>query len=882
LPVEQLPISRALRGEIGVNVEYRMRRIDINESWIGSFNFAPVRDQNNNIIGSVVTARDVTEQKNNLERLVESEARFRSLFEDNDSMFLLVDIQDGKIIDANWAAARFYGYSRETMQSMTILQLNGMSAAEIAPDLQAALKGTSKSFMRIHTLASGEKREMEALASVIEVNGRQVLFSVLRDVTEVKMAQKQLHQSEELYRTAFKTSLDAILITEEATGRIIDANNIFQEMVGHQDVYMQGKTTSELGLMVEKEDRQRILNRLRQEGSMRDFEFLFRRRNGEVRHGLMSASLIDIGGQRCIHSVIRDVTEEKLAAEKIRASEERYRTAFQTSIDAITITRMDDGRYLDVNQRFQEITEFARDEVLGKTSPELGLWVDKYDRDRFVDQIHEHAQCRDFQTRLRKKSGKLFWSLTSAAQIIINNERCILSVLRDVSDAKIAEEQIRNLAYFDPLTGLANRRMLIERLQHHPESEEAAQQYRALLLIDLNHFRGLNDAMGQPAGDVVLRETGMRLTSLMHNASLVARISGDAFAVELDGLGRTAQEAAAQAGAAATEIQSRIELPYQLEQRTWNLSCCIGIVVYAAHANDPHLILQQGDIALAQAKSAGRGSIRFFEVALQAAVEARAALEEELRQALINNEFELYYQPQLMYGNVIGAEALLRWNHPRHGLLTPGHFLPLAEENGLIYKLGEWVIESACKQLVQWSKSPLTSSLRLSINISSLDIRRKEFVQYILDTLERRGADPTRLQLEITESILMEDVSETIAKMHILKKRGLRFSIDDFGTGYSSLAYLKRFPIDELKIDISFVRDILVDNSSSTIAQAIISLGKAMDLVVVAEGVESEAQHEHLKQLGCRIFQGYFFGHPSPVQAFNDMLVRNSVLGAVN
>ena len=759
LPLDQTPAMRALSGEVGVNVEYVLHRLDIDQKWLGSFNFAPIRDPDNNIIGAVVTARDVT---------------------------------------------------------------------------------------------------------------------------ELKKAERQLRQSEELYRTAFKTSLDAILITEEATGRIIDANTVFQQLIGYQGEEIRGKTTGELGLWAELPDRERMRDRLRRDGAMSDFEFLFKNRNGDIRYGLMSASVIDIGGQRCIHSVLRDVTEEKIAAEKLWTSEERYRTAFQTSIDAITITRMEDGRYLDVNRRFEEVTEYSRDEIIGKTSPEMGVWEDRSDRERFVNELKEHSQCRDFQTRLRKKSGKHFWAIASAAEIMINNERCILTVVRDVTDAKLAEEQIRNLAYFDPLTGLANRRMLLEGQQVRIESDDAHQMYRALVFIDLSNFRALNDAQGHSAGDKVLREVGKRLTSFRRNAGLVSRIGGDEFAVELISLGRTSQEAAAQAGVIAEEIHDCLEMPYELEQRTWNLSCCIGIVVYASNANDPNLILQQGDIALAQAKSAGPGSIRFFEASLQSAVEARAVLDEELRQALKNNEFELYYQPQMEHGQVIGAEALLRWNHPRHGLLTPGHFIPLAEENGLIFKLGEWVIDSACRQLVLWSKSPLTSSLSLSINISSLDIKRREFVQCVYDALERTGAEPTRLQLEITESVLMKDVSETIAKMHILKKCGVRFSIDDFGTGYSSLAYLKRFPIDELKIDISFVRDILIDNSSSTIAQAIISLGKALDLVVIAEGVESEAQHMFLEQLGCRIFQGYLFGHPAPIHAFNEMLERSAALGAVS
>jgi PAS domain S-box/diguanylate cyclase (GGDEF) domain len=872
LPVEQRPTQRAFRGEICVDVVLNICRRDTGESWMGSYNFGPMRDQDGNIIAAVVTVRDVTEQRRAIERLTESETRFRHLFEDNASIFILIDPASGRILDANSAATTFYGYTRDQLRSMTIAQLNRADETEIRPYLDHVADGNTQRFKRIHYLASGEGRDVEVLASPIEFDKQKVNFAVVRDVTEMRKAEQELRHREELYRTAFMTSLDAILITESATGKIMKTNVPLQAMLGYQEADLVGKSTLELNLWANPRDRRRMLDRFLKECEFRDFEFPFKKSDGEIRSGLMSASTIKIEDTLCIHAVLRDVTDAKLAAEKIKASEERYRIAFQTSIDAVAISRISDGIYLDVNQRFQEITGYGRGDVVGKTALEIGIWDDLKAREEFLNRLIRYSSCRDFQTKFRKKTGGDFWATVSATQFTINDQKCVLSVIRDISDARMAEEQIRKLAYFDPLTGLANRRLLLERLQPRLGITEALRRYRALLTIDLDDFRTLNDAMGQTAGDLVLREAGMRLTSIVQAPGIVARLGGDEFAVLLDDLGENSEEAAGRAGLVAEGIRHRVERLFQLQGRSWSLSCSIGISVFAGDDPNSYVSLQQSDIAMNQAKNAGRGSIRFFVPSLQAAVQARATLDEELRVGVQNNEFELFFQPQVERGSVVGAEALLRWNHPRRGLLAPDAFIRIAEETGVIYPLGDWILQTACSQIVAWSKNESTASLSLSVNICALEIRRSDFASKVLATIERTEADPTKLQLEITESTLMDDVEDTIAKMNVLKKHGLRFSIDDFGTGFSSLSYLKRFPLDELKIDSSFVRDILHDNSSRAIAQAVISLSKAMNLVVVAEGVEHEEQQVLLEQLGCKKHQGYLFGRPLPDHAFQTML----------
>jgi EAL domain-containing protein (putative c-di-GMP-specific phosphodiesterase class I) len=348
----------------------------------------------------------------------------------------------------------------------------------------------------------------------------------------------------------------------------------------------------------------------------------------------------------------------------------------------------------------------------------------------------------------------------------------------------------------------------------------------------------------------------------------VARCGGDEFAVMLENLSEVAEDAAAQAQSIGEKILSISSQPYQLAGHECHCPSSIGITVFGEELESANDALQRAEIAMFQAKEAGRNTIRFFAPALQAAVNARAAMEADLRQAIKANQFVLYYQPQVERGRLIGAEALIRWQHPRHGLLTPGEFIPLAEETGLILTLGDWVLEAACEQVAAWGDRKETAAITLAVNISARQFRQADFVERVLAALKRTGANPQSLKLELTESMLLDNVDDVIAKMTALKSHGLRFSLDDFGTGYSSLAYLRRLPLDELKIDLIFVRDLLEDAASGAIAQAILSLGKAMGLRVIAEGVESEEQQEFLIRMGCHSFQGFLFSRPLPLEEF--------------
>jgi diguanylate cyclase (GGDEF)-like protein/PAS domain S-box-containing protein len=556
------------------------------------------------------------------------------------------------------------------------------------------------------------------------------------------------------------------------------------------------------------------------------------------------------------------------AAEAAPAKEDRYRTTFDTSPDAVLIARAEDGKILDVNPAFLEIMRFTREEVLGLTSLQLDIWADDADCNKVAEALYEHDGCRDVEVRLRRKNGEIFWGELSASYADFDGESCVISYIRDISEAKADEEKIRSLAFYDTLTGLPNRRLLGERLRQALISSIRSGSKHALLFVDLDGFKSLNDTLGHHIGDLLLQETARRISSCVREVDTVARLGGDEFVIVLEDLSQIAEIAAAQARTVGGKILSAVDQPFLLEGRECHTTSSMGITVFGNQSESINEVLEQADIAMYQAKAAGRNAMFFFAPALQASVNARVALEKDLRQAIRENQFSLFYQPQLDRGLLTGAEALIRWRHPQRGLVSPHEFVPLAEETGLIFPLGNWVLETACMQIASWANRKEGAHLTIAVNISAREFRQPKFVEQVLAALDRTGANPQNLKIELSESMFGESVEEVIAKMSKLKSHGVRFSLEDFGTGYSSMAYLKRLPLDQIKIDRAFVMDILKDPISGAVAQAIISFAKAMDLSVIAEGVETEEQRAFLAKLGCHSFQGYLFSHPLPLGEF--------------
>jgi len=692
-----------------------------------------------------------------------------------------------------------------------------------------------------------------------------------------------LRDNEERYRASFDQAAVGILHTS-LQGRILKCNESFARIVGYSPEELVGSNFQEI---TPPEDRDggkaAAMHLLSGEVSNVSFEKRYLRKNGSLTWVTLTISIQhnDEGRPLFFLTLVQDINarkqaEELLAAaqEALRVSEERYRTAFQMSLDSINLNRLSDGIYVECNNAFLETTGYTREEVIGHGSIELNIWENSADRGRLVEMLNRRGVCRNLEARFRKKNGEMYWGLMSASVIELEGVPCILSISRDISEVKTAQDEIRHLAFYDPLTELPNRRLLLERLRQTVTASKRSGRQRALLFIDLDNFKSLNDTLGHAVGDLLLKEVGERLTGCIRAVDTAARVGGDEFVVILEDLGKTSEEAAARAGSVAEKILSSITQPYVLAGRECRSTASMGITVFGDGKESSAAILQQADIAMYQAKAAGREAIRFFAPELQAAVNARAALEGELRQGIRNREFELWYQPQVDRGRVVGAEALLRWNHPRRGVLPPAEFISLAEETGLIVPLGNQVLEHACRQLAVWSQRAETAALSVAVNVSPRQFRQADFADRVLAVLESTGANPRSLELEITESLLVEDLEETIAIMNALRSRGLRFSLDDFGTGYSSLAYLKRLPLDQLKLDGSFVRDMLGDATSRAIAHAIIWLSGEMNLPLLAEGVETEEQRDWLAGLGCHAYQGYLFSRPVPVEQFQLLLDR--------
>jgi diguanylate cyclase (GGDEF)-like protein len=450
----------------------------------------------------------------------------------------------------------------------------------------------------------------------------------------------------------------------------------------------------------------------------------------------------------------------------------------------------------------------------------------------------------------------------------------LVIVYQDVTDLRLASAEIENLAFYDPLTQLPNRRLLMDRLQQDTASSARSGQYGAILFLDLDNFKTLNDSLGHNVGDILLQQVAQRLKSCVREEDTVARLGGDEFVVMLHALSERSPEAAALAQRIGDKILHQLNQPYQLGVHTYRSTPSIGITLFGPEHQAPADLLTQADIAMYQIKSRGRNALCFFDPQMQATITSRAQLEEDLYTALLSGQFELHYQPQFDHQKraVVGAEVLIRWQHPLRGLLRPLEFIAVAEESELILSVGHWVLRTACRQLAAWQLDARYSELHLCVNVSARQFHQRDFVAQVQALVDETGAKPQLLKLELTESLMLVNVDDTIAKMSELKAQGVRFSVDDFGTGHSSLAYLTRLPLDQLKIDRSFVRNIGVQHTDGVIVQTIIGMACNLGLEVIAEGVETRAQQDYLAAQGCTLYQGYLFGKPTPLSEFETLL----------
>lgn len=685
---------------------------------------------------------------------------------------------------------------------------------------------------------------------------------------------RELQQSELRLRATMDSALDAI-ITIDMPGNVVAWNPAAERMFGYTAAEVLGQSVVKI-----------IPERYRA-AAMESFQVMMdgdsRGKNGTVAELLglrkdgsefrfdRSVALWQTAEGRFFTAIIRDITERKRAEAELRIAA----AAFQSQ-EAMLVTDVN-GVILRVNKAFTDTTGYSAEDVIGMT-PRV-LRSGRHDKAFYEAMWESIRRTGAWQGEIwdRRKNGDIYpkWLSISAVKGPDGTVTHYVGAHNDITERKIAEGKIQQLAFYDQLTGLPNRTLLLDRLKQSMIACERHSTHGAVLFLDLDHFKALNDTMGHDQGDLLLRQVSQLLTANVRQGDTVARLGGDEFVVILGGLEGSGHEAATDVETICRKLLASLKKDFPLDGSDFHASASIGVTLFAGQEIPIEELLKQADLAMYKSKEAGRNTFTFFDPAMEAAVLARAQMEADLRRAIQERQFVLHYQAQVdsLTARIVGAEVLIRWQHPVRGLVFPGEFIATAEESGLILSLGQWVLETACAQLAVWAGSAATADLTIAVNVSVHQFRQATFVDQVTAALTRSGADPRRLKLELTESLFVDSVEDIIAKMAALRAYGVGFSLDDFGTGYSSLAYLSRMPLDQLKIDRSFVMDLESNGQKAAICAATIHLAHSLGLKVVAEGVENESQRYFLATAHhCDLLQGYLFGRPMPLAAFEESL----------
>jgi len=803
-----------------------------------------------------------------------SEERYRTLVEWSPEAVAVH--RDGQLLYVNPAAIKMFGAAcAQELVGKPILDF-------VHPDCHALVRAQVKRITE-HGVGglSVEEKLLKLDGTVIdaEVQNTSILYDgqpavhvAMRDITQHKRVQEKLRMSD----AALKAISQGVLITTPDQ-RILSVNDAFVAITGYSEAEIQGQNSRFLqGPLTDPQTRQAI-HRALLNAEQFSGDILNYRKDGSTFWNELTISPVRDAQGLLTHfiGVTRDITERKHTEQQLLSSKESLRESDlhnQTILDNIVdgvITINAQGRMESFNKAASTIFGYAPEEVLGRNVAMLMPQTHGSHHDGYLQHFQRTGEARVIgkprELEGQHRDGSVFSMSLSVSQIARSGQPIFIGIARDITQHRQDMEKIRRLAFYDPLTGLPNRRLLMDRVKQGMVTSHRTGQHGAVMFLDLDHFKRLNDTLGHDVGDVLLQQVAERLKHCVREGDSVARLGGDEFVMLLGALSIYTHEAAVQAETVANKILGALGQPYELLGHTYTSTPSIGIVVFMEDQETMDELLKKADVAMYQAKAAGRNTVRFFDPAMQAAAAAHAELEKDMRRDLVQHEFVLHYQIQVdNTGVAMGAEALVRWNHAKFGLMAPAHFIPLAEETGMILPLGQWVLETACTQLVEWARQPETAQWTMAVNVSASQFAEADFVATVAEALQKTAANPRRLKLELTESMLVDDVEDIILKMNEIKAQGVGFSLDDFGTGYSSLSYLKRLPLDQLKIDQSFVRDVLTDPNDAVIARTVIALGHSLGLTVLAEGVETAAQRDFLADLGCDAFQGFYFGNPVP------------------
>ena len=820
---------------------------------------------------------------------------FHAIFAQSPEAIALTRARDGLIADVNREWVHLTGFTAEEVIGRTAVDIGHWpdQQAREATLLPLKRNGRLVDAEVSLTMKDGMPRLVRMNAALVGLQGEEYILLYLRDVTAEHLAQEALRAGERVLADANErlhrqAKLHAVTEAVARVGHWVsypgDAHEHFSPGFAELAGYGAQRTAprGEHVRHVLEEDRALYLCA---QNAMdgQTVEYRWSRVPGQVLW-LRSRLYRQVEHQqvRAEFCVVQEISAERQAMQelstqlafnqealaRLQDSETRFRSLTELSSDWYW-EQDETFRFTRVDGNLETANAVPQENFLGRTRWDSGVQgVSEAAWDAHRAALQAHEVFYDFQMQRQRSDGSVVWASISGTPIFdtAGAFKGYRGTGRDISARKKAEADIERLAFFDPLTSLPNRRLLIDRLTKALAYSARHASHGGLLFIDLDNFKVLNDTLGHHMGDELLIQVAQRLSECVRSIDTVARLGGDEFVVMLEELGDQPGEAAAQAETVGKKVLAGLNQPFELAGQRHHSSPSIGITLFYQDQHTVDELLKRADLAMYQAKAAGRNTLRFFDPVMQAAATERANTEADLRQGLARGEFLLYYQPVVNdQGHTTGVEALVRWQHPVRGMVPPADFIGVAEHTGLILPLGHWVLQTACQQLVTWSQKPSTQRLTIAVNVSTRQFRQPEFSDQLLALLRETGANPYRLKLELTESLLLNDMDDAINKMTELRSIGVGFSLDDFGTGYSSLSYLKRLPLDQLKIDQSFVRDVLKDPNDAAIARTILNLAANLDLGVVAEGVESQGQYDFLLNSGCKAFQGYLFGRPVPV-----------------
>ena len=699
---------------------------------------------------------------------------------------------------------------------------------------------------------------------------------------DLRRSASALSESQQAQTELFRQNAIPMLLVASDSGRIVDANLAAANFYGFSMPSLLGMPIATL--QSEPSESNGAEPGTMQPGEGRRIETRHRLADGQDRDVSVSSSLLHIGGKAILHCNVTDITARKGAETERLATLQLLRKITSQVPGAVYQFRLDpEGRpqLPYASDGIKDLYALSGDDITQQMD-RIAERVDSDDLESARLALDESARTLSplvVEYRVRQADGSLRWhASTGMPQREDDGSMVWHGYVSDVTERKSSQDEIERLAFYDPLTSLPNRRLLMDRLEKIVAASRRTKNHVAVFLMDMDKFKAINDNFGHDNGDVYLRTAAERMSACLRPTDTAARYAGDEFVVLLNALSNDPDEALAQTQAVGEKLLRQFQQPYQLGSHNYMGSASIGVCLSGRPDDSPLELLKRADIAVYEVKEAGGNGMRFFAPEMQAAVDARIRMAADFLRAMEERQFLLFYQDQVdNQGQLVGAEVLLRWNHPELGMVTPDSFIPHAEDTGLILPLGQWVLETSCTQLAQWARRPEAKHMTLSVNVSAKQFQHADFVDTVLDAVQRAGAPPHQLMLELTESVMVTAVDEVVAKMLILREKGIGLSLDDFGTGYSSLAYLRKLPLNQLKIDKSFVRDI-VKSSNISIARSIITLGQGMGLQVVAEGVESAAQVDVLAQLGVDVYQGYYFGRPKSPKEFERLFEPDFLL----